>query len=312
MAFIKWNRKVSHPSFLKIWSNGKFIVRDGVIDIELKCPIENSKELSYCKKLMVMCFDIGNTNIFAGVLNSQNELRGSFRLPTENLNDSSSFAGYLELFLKNNSLRKMDIQQVGICSVVPNLTKSLIAVCGKTFGFPPFVLTADTAPFLKIHPEMALNLGADMIATAVACFYLFKSNCIIVDLGTATTVSAIDIKGTFLGAIIIPGIKTSLDSLTEKAAQIPPIPLEKPNQLLSSSTVVSCQAGAYYGHLGAIKEVAERFRRECFPEQPVSVVGTGGLANLYMHENVFDIIDSDLILKGVSIAIRQAEGLVGN
>jgi len=267
--------------------------------------MENSKKLGYCKEFIIMCFDVGNTNVFAGVLNSNNELQCSFRLPTESLNNPSLFTDHLELFLKNNNLKKQDIQQVGICSVVPNLTEPLIAVCKKTFDFSPFVLTADTAPFLNIHPEVAVILGTDMIATAVACVYLFKGNCIVVDLGTATTLSAVNADGTFLGAVILSGIKTSLDALTEKAAQIPPIPLENPRQLLNLSTIESCQAGAYYGHLGAIKEVAARFQ-QTFPQQPMRIIGTGSLASLYTHENVFDVIDSDLILKGISIAAQCA------
>lgn len=274
--------------------------------ISLNASTDVPEGLSDHKEFMIICFDVGNTNVFTGVLNSNNELQYSFRLPTENLNNPSLFADHLELFLKNNNLKKEDIQQVGICSVVPDLTQPLIAVCEKTFHSSPFVLTADTVPFLSIHPEMATNLGTDMIATAVACFYIFKSNCIVVDLGTATTLSAVNADGTFLGAVILSGVKTSLNALTEKAAQIPHIPLEKPHQLLDHSTIGSCQAGAYYGHLGAIKEITARFEQASFPQQPVCIIGTGGLAGLYEQENIFDIIDSELILKGISIAAQHA------
>lgn len=263
----------------------------------------SAQEICY-QKYMTVCFDIGNTNVFTGVLDSNNELQCSFRLPTETLKEPATFAEHLKQFFDAQHLKKESIRHVGICSVVPPLTEPLVSICEHFFQFRPYVLTANAAPFVCIPADIAPILGTDMVATAIAAYCQFRGNCIIVDLGTATTVSAMNADGKFLGAVILTGIQTSLNALTDKAAQIPPVPLAKPDALLLPTTIGSCQAGAYYGHLGAMREIIERLKENCFQGEPVCVIGTGGLANLYTQEGFFDVIDNSLILKGISIAAQ--------
>ena len=127
-------------------------------------------------------------------------------------------------------------------------------------------------------------------------------NLIIIDFGTATTFCAVSAKKEYLGGIIHAGLKISMEALESKTSKLPSVEIVKPESPIGRSSVESIQAGLYYGTIGLVKEVTQRLTEHCFKDDAPLVIGTGGFARLLKGNDLFDIDDPDLVLKGLYIA----------
>lgn len=251
---------------------------------------------------MILCLDVGNTHIYAGVF-QDNNIKLRFRC-TSKLSTSDETGIFLKSVLRENNLEPDDIKMIGACSVVPQLDYSIRSAIVKYFSIEPFFLQAGVKTGLNIRYKNPQDVGADRIANAIGAISLFqKNNLIIIDFGTATTFCAIDKNKNYLGGAIIPGVRLMHDGLITNTAKLSPVEIVKVNDVLGKSTAQSMQSGIFYGAMGACREIIGRMKAEIFKNEQVSVIATGGFANLFMEYNIFDHNLPDLVLYGIKEAM---------
>ncbi len=252
---------------------------------------------------MNLCLDVGNSQIFGGLFDGEN-LLFRFRRITERIASSDELGLFFRNVIRENGFDPSMVSSVGYCSVVPDINHSLRNACLHYFDTEPFGLKAGVRTGLKIRYKNPSEVGADRIADAVGAVARYPdTNLIIVDFGTATTVEAVTAGREYLGGAIAPGLRTSMGSLEKATARLPKVEILRPEKTCGRSTIESIQSGLYWGHLGMIREIIGRYRRECFPKgDTATVVATGGFAGLYADTDIFDAIHPDLVLEGIRIA----------
>jgi len=259
---------------------------------------------------MILCLDVGNSQIYGGVFEGEN-LRLQFRQNSRNSNSSDEYGLFLRSVLQENDIDPSSILRVSICTVVPEVLHSLRNACKKYFGLSPFVLQAGVKTGLNIKYRNPLEVGSDRIANAIAATHLYpQQNLMIVDFGTATTFCAINSSKEYLGGAIVPGLKLQMKSLESNTSKLPAVEIIVPSNCVGRSTVESIQSGLFFGSLGAIKEVSNQFAKECFAGRRPMVIATGGFASLFRKTateypelaNLFDEEVPDLVLRGLFIA----------
>jgi type III pantothenate kinase len=250
-----------------------------------------------------------------------------FRKTSDSRASSDELGVFLRAALRENGVDPADIGRIGVASVVPDALFSLRGACQKYFGLEPFVLQAGVRTGLRIKYRNPLEVGADRIANAVAATQLFPGrDLLIADFGTATTFCAVTAERDYLGGVIVAGLRISLEALETRTARLPAVEIlpQQGRACLGRSTVESMQSGAYFGQLGAVREIFDRLQAENFPagerpsgegpagegssgegvSQPPLRLGTGGFAGLFEQEGVFDEVIPDLVLRGILLATR--------
>lgn len=253
---------------------------------------------------MMLCLDVGNSNIFGGVFSGK-KIQLRFRHETKQAITSDQFGLFLRAVLRENKLDPHLIKSIGVSSVVPNLDYSLNSACIKYFNLEPFVLQAGVKTGLNIKTINPTELGADLIATAIAGVEQFpQRNLIVADLGTATTFSAVNDKKEFLGAVIQAGMSLSMLALQMNTAKLPAVRILKSDETVGRTSITAIQSGLYYGQLGAMKEIITNISREAFANDHPIVIGTGGFSYLFESEKLFTLIEPDLVLHGIRLALE--------
>jgi type III pantothenate kinase len=234
---------------------------------------------------------VGNTSFFAGVFASE-KLVTSFRVPRREAATRDGFARLVAARVRGT------VDRAAFCSVVPALTKKVAAEIRRHWAVAPRVLTTATPHGLKIGYHRPRELGTDRLAAALgACARFPRRHVIVVDCGTATTVTALHRDGTLLGGAIFPGLSLWPQMLASRTAQLPEAEIVAPRAALGRSTAAALQSGMFHGHAGAIRETVRRIRAEAFGRADVVVVGTGGHAERFAE--IFDAIEPDLVLRGL-------------
>ena len=248
---------------------------------------------------MILCLDVGNTHIYGGTF-VNDEIALTFRYPSLSPCTSDTFGLFLKNVLRENHLQPEKVAAICISSVVPSLDYSITAACIKYFDINPVMLKPGIKTGLKLSIKNPLELGADRIANGIAATEQFPNkDLIIIDFGTATTVCAVSKDKAYLGGSILPGMKTSMQSLSANAEKLSSVDIIRPQMTLGKTTTANVQSGIYYGQLGAIKEITRRFRQEVFNNQPVLTIATGGYTHLFEQEQLFDVTVPDLVLQGL-------------
>lgn len=254
---------------------------------------------------MILALDVGNTQIYGGVFDKEKMLL-SFRRNSKQGASSDEIGIFLRTVLRENDIDPSKVKQIAFCSVVPDVIYSLRGACKKYFDINPFILQAGVKTGLKIKYRNPVEVGADRIANSIAATQLYPNkNLIIVDLGTATTFCAISKEKDYLGGSIVAGLRLSMESLEAKTSKLPSVEIIAMNEALGRSTIESLQSGLYYGHIGTIKEISDRIAKECFDGDKPFIIGTGGFANLFEKEKIFDVVVPDLVLKGLLVSLKM-------
>ena len=254
---------------------------------------------------MLLCLDIGNSQIFGGLFDNSGALQIQFRRTSQLRSSSDELGVFFRTVLRENEVNPDLISEVSICCVVPDLLYSLRACCQKYFNLEPLVLRPGIKTGLKIRYRDPREVGADRIADAVGATTLFPNqNLIIADFGTATTICAITRNKEFLGGNIVPGVRLAMEALEERTAQLPAVEIVPPDQALGRTTVESIQSGLYWSNVGMVRELVSRIIEEEFARDLPLVIGTGGFAQLFSRENLFDHFVPDLILEGLKEIAR--------
>jgi type III pantothenate kinase len=190
---------------------------------------------------------------------------------------------------------------VVISSVVPDLTDKIIHVTATLFEKKPIVLGPDIYPRLPIEVLNPYEIGSDLVANAVAAYEKFKTNCAVVDFGTALTFTTLSSGGKIEGVAIAPGLKTAIRSLSQNTAKLFDVPLELPKSVLGKNTVHAIQAGILMGYEGLVKSMLDRIRTE-MNDPDLKSVATGGLSSIIAPLNgTFTAIEPHLTLEGLRI-----------
>ena len=247
---------------------------------------------------MIICLDVGNTNIKYALFDGE-ELKLSFRVATEHKKTSDEYGVQLISILKNNRVNESEIKGGIISSVVPQLDYTLERMCRTYLGFKPLQLAPGLKTGLNLRVDNAKEVGADRVVNNVAAVRKYGYPLIIVDFGTATTFNVIDKKGEFIGGVIAPGIKGSLDSLVNGTAKLPRVEIERPDKVIGSNTVTNMQSGIVYGFAGLVEYIVKKIKKE-LKEENVLTVATGGFSEIIAKEiSCIDKVDKLLTLEGL-------------
>jgi type III pantothenate kinase len=260
---------------------------------------------------MLLCLDVGNSQIFGGVYNGE-ELRATFRRTSNIRASSDEFGTFFRMVLRENGVDPEAVDEAAICSVVPDVVHSLRNAFRKYFRFEPFVLQPGAKTGLKIRYRNPLEVGADKIANAIGAVARYPGrNLLIVDLGTATTLCAVTKDKEYLGGIIAPGVHMSMAALESKTARLPAVEIVRPPEVLGRSTIESIQSGLYYGTLATIRSFVAAVTGEYFAKDRPVTIGTGGFGRLFEEEQLFDAFVPELSLMGLRRAVELAAKRTG-
>ena len=224
---------------------------------------------------MLLTMDIGNTNINIGLFKGDN-LALSVRLGTERQKTDDQYAMDFTNIFVMHKIDFNDIDGVVISSVVPEITESVTNAIKKLTGKDALILSPGVKTGLNILIDNPAQLGADLAVGAVAAKSKYSLPCVILDLGTATTISVLDKDGAFLGGQICAGLNISLEALNNKTSQLPGISLDTPKSVIGRNSIDCMKAGLVIGTACMIDGLIDRIEEEL--GQKVSVVATGGLA----------------------------------
>lgn len=247
---------------------------------------------------MLLAVDVGNTNIVFGVYDGTRWTH-TWRVQTVRERMPDEYGVMFRNFLKEADLDMDQIAHVVLSSVVPPLTQGLAAMIAQRTGRRPVIVSADVNLSIRINTDHPARVGSDRIADAVAAYDRFKSNCIVVDFGTATAFTIVAESGEMVGAVIAAGLNTTADSLFQRAAQLPNIELTPPPSMIARNTIHAMQAGLVVGHIAMVEGVIDRIRAEL---GPAKVIATGGLSTvLANYTDRFDAVDPWLTLDGLRL-----------
>lgn len=253
---------------------------------------------------MILAIDIGNTNIVIGCIRD-NEIVFRERTSTNRTSTDLEYAVMVKTALNMNGVTHDKIEGAIISSVVPQVTMTLKKAIEKYVGVTPLVVGPGIKTGLSIKIDNPAQLGSDLVVDAVAGIAEYPLPLILVDMGTATTFSAIDKNGDYLGGMITTGMAVSIDALVSRTSQLPHFSLEKPKKVIGSNTVDCLKGGIMYGNAAMIDGIVDRIEAEL--GEKCTVVATGGLASLVtpLCKRKDIILDDDLLLKGLMLIYNK-------
>jgi type III pantothenate kinase len=248
---------------------------------------------------MLLAIDIGNTNIVLGLYKERN-LVTHWRLFTQAERTADEYGVIISHLVASEGFRRDEIHAIVASCVVPPMVSVTQELALKFFKIDPLMVGPGIKTGMPILYDSPKDVGADRIVNGIAAYEKYRSACIVVDFGTATTVDYISKKGEYVGGAIAPGLLISLEALVQRASKLPRIEIVKPKEIVGKNTVHSIQAGIFYGYVGLVDGIVTRIRKENAVE--AKVVATGGLAPLVASEcSSISEVDEFLTLEGLRI-----------
>ena len=249
---------------------------------------------------MLFVIDVGNTNIVAGFYEGD-KLKSSYRMATDKNKSSDEIGLFFSQLLNHEGISKEEIRDVIISSVVPSIMHALENAIKKYVGISPILVNGSLDLGLNICYDDPKEVGADRIVNAVAVDKIYGGPAVIIDFGTATTFCVIDGCSNYLGGVIYPGLKISMDALVEKTSKLPRIEIIRPENVVGKNTVCSMQSGLVFGYAGMVDAIVSRIKKEIGTPEML-VIATGGLSTLIAKESeTIQTIDKNLTIKGLKI-----------
>lgn len=252
---------------------------------------------------MILAIDIGNTNIVVGCIDRE-KIYFVERLSTVRTKTELEYAIDLKTVLDIYHIKGQEIEGCIISSVVPQITNVARLAAEKILKKDVMVVGPGLKTGLNIMLDNPSEMGADRVADAVAAMTFYPVPLVIVDMGTATTVSVVDEKKRFMGGMILPGVRVSLDALTARASQLSGISIEEPKRLIGRNTVDCMKSGILYGNAAAVDGIVDRV--EEYLGQDVTVIATGGMSKKIIPHCKREMIwDANLLLKGLLVIYEK-------
>ena len=252
---------------------------------------------------MILAVDIGNSNIVLGGIQGDN-IAFEARLRTEPTKTSDEYCIDVKIILDVYGFRREDVEGAIISSVVPQVLNSIKTAIKKLTGKTALVVGPGLKTSLNIRVENPSQTGADLVVGSVAALREHKPPLIVVDMGTATTISVLDDSGALIGGCICPGVKISLDALTERTALLPGLQLDQPRKTIGRNTIDCMRSGIMMGNACMLDGMVQRMEEEL--GQKATVVITGGIAKFVAPMCRTPMVyDKDLLLKGLAFLYRE-------
>ena len=252
---------------------------------------------------MLLAIDIGNTNILIGGI-KDDEIIFKARIATDRTRTSDQYGVEIKNMIEALGAKISDISDCIISSVVPPVFNSVRTGVIKIIGKQPMVVGPGLKTGLNIHVDVPSQVGSDRIVIAVAALAEYQAPLILIDMGTATTIEVVEPDNRYLGGVIFPGVKVSLDALTSRAAQLPGISLDQPKLVIGKNTVDCMRSGTMYGNAAMIDGLVDRMEEELGHRS--TIIATGGLARFITPLCKRDIIvEKDLLLKGLNLLYKK-------
>lgn len=251
---------------------------------------------------MILAIDMGNTNIVIGCVDEEKVLFEE-RLATDLSKTELEYVVIFKTVLELYGIEKEKVTGAIISSVVPQLVNIIKSAVYKLIKVDPMVVGPGVKTGLNILMDEPRRVGSDLIVDAVAAINNYGTPVIVIDMGTATTMSVIDRKGNYIGGVIMPGIRVSVDSLVSRTAQLQRISLDAPDKVIGKNTINCMKSGVVYGNASCIDGMIDRLADEMGEAlSDIKVIATGGLSRVILPECRHNIIqDDELLLKGLKI-----------
>lgn len=240
---------------------------------------------------MLLAFDIGNSSVSVGVFKlsrDSHELLTSFKISNKPYS-ADEYVMFLRVFLRENGFRTYEknctdenmINCAVVSSVVPELTDIICAAAAKLCGRNPFIISEGKKTGFGIKIKNPEQLGSDIVCNVAAALHLSSAPLVILDMGTATTITVVDKNGNVLGTIITPGLAVSMKALSDSAALLGNIRLERENVLIGRDSEESINSGVINGNIFMIDGFIRNIREQIIPRESgekLSLLATGGLS----------------------------------
>lgn len=255
---------------------------------------------------MLLCFDIGNTNIKTALFDGS-ALVQEWRVSSDQNRTGDEYFTIIRTLIRDVHIELASIDTVVVSSVVPALIGPFVIVSQHLNGKKPFIIGPDMYNKLPVKvPESAVHeIGTDLLCDAVEAWCRYKRACIVADFGTALSFTAVDSKGNIAGIAIAPGIGTALKSLFTNTAQLPSVPLDVPPSSLGTNTIESIQSGILFGYKGLVEGMIKQMKGDLSQQtgvhpDDVKTIATGGLNSILQPvTDIFDDTDKELTLHGL-------------
>ncbi len=252
---------------------------------------------------MILAVDIGNSNIVIGGVEGD-EIRFEARLRTDATKTSDEYCIDLKMILEVYEADPKAMEGAIISSVVPQVLNSMKTALKKLTGKDALVVGPGLKTGLNIKIENPSQTGADLVVGCVAALREHKPPMIVIDMGTATTLIALDQTGAFIGGSIAPGVKISMDALTGRTALLPGLQLDQPKKAIGRNTIDCMRSGIMMGSACMLDGMVQRMEEEL--GEKCTVVVTGGIARFVIPMCRTPMIyDKDLLLKGLVTLYRE-------
>ena len=252
---------------------------------------------------MILCVDIGNSNIVIGAVEGD-EILFEARLRTDPTKTSDEYCIDLKMILEVYEANPKMVEGSIISSVVPQVMNSMKTAIKKLTGKDALVVGPGLKTGLNIKIENPAQTGADLVVGCVAALRQHKPPMIVIDMGTATTMIALDQTGAFIGGCIAPGVKISMDALTGRTALLPGLQLDTPKKAIGRNTIDCMRSGIMLGSACMLDGMVQRMEEELGCK--ATVVVTGGIARFVIPMCRTPMIyDKDLLLKGLVTLYRE-------
>ena len=252
---------------------------------------------------MILTVDVGNANIVVGVVKKEKILFDA-KLRTDITKTSDEYCIDLKMLMEVYKIQPEQIQGSIIASVVPQVLNSMQSAVRKLTGKSALVVGPGLKTGLNIQIENPSQTGADLVASAVAALQEHPAPLIIVDMSSTTTMTVLDKNGTLIGGSIGPGVKMSLDALTDRTALLPGLQLDQPKRVIGRNTIDCMRSGVMLGAACMVDGMVERMEQEL--GYRATVIATGGIARFVVPMCRRDVIyDKDLLVKGLAALYRE-------
>lgn len=227
---------------------------------------------------MTLCVDIGNSTVKFCIFDSDGKIAHHFSFAADEGKSADEFAVLTRSLFALHGCNISDVDSAIVSSVAPALTEKIITAVKALCGCTPLTVGPGVKTSLNIKTDHPGEVGADLVANAVAALACAEAPLVVVDFGTATTVLAIDEKRSLTDVFILPGVYSSYNALTSEAAGIPAVALGTPKSFSGKNTAASVSAGIAYANAFAVDGFIEKIKRH-YGAESINAVATGTAAH---------------------------------
>ena len=252
---------------------------------------------------MLLAADIGNTNIKFGIFDGKDLIR-TLTISCNKAKTADEYGVELYSLIRVMGIHRDDFPGCIIRSAVPDVTELIDAAVRNILGVEPMVVGPGVKTGINIRIDDPSTMGADLVTACVAANAIAKAPMIVISMGTATVLCAIDRKGDLIGCAIAPGVAVSLEALTKNTALLQSVAYKAPDSVIGKNTDKSIRAGIVWGSVCMIDGMIDLMEKELSEE--CRVIATGGLAKRIIGCCKHDAdIREDLILEGLRLIYER-------